>query len=80
MVRMTTRSPAATPPVTPLFTAAAKSVLFSPMASPAAFGLHISGYSSNEYVGQSTKADAEAEEFISDFFITRAFSFVAARS
>lgn len=53
---------------TVIFPAAAKSVLFSPLASPAAFAVRISNYSSDdEYLGRSPKVDDEAEEFIRKF-------------
>ncbi|KAG6533241.1 hypothetical protein ZIOFF_007107 [Zingiber officinale] len=54
---------------TVIFPAAAKSVLFSPLASPAAFAVRISNYSSDdEYLGRSAKVDDEAEEFIRKFY------------
>ncbi|XP_074568331.1 uncharacterized protein LOC141824894 [Curcuma longa] len=52
-----------------IFPAVAKSVLFSPLASPAAFAVRISNYSSDdEYLGRSAKVDDEAEEFIRKFY------------
>lgn len=48
---------------------AEKSVLFSPMASPAAFAVRISNYSSDdEHLGRSAMVDDEAEEFIRKFY------------
>ncbi|XP_074578134.1 uncharacterized protein LOC141834691 [Curcuma longa] len=52
-----------------IFPAAAKSVIFSPITSPAAFAVRISNYSSDdEYLGRSAKVDDEAEEFIRKFY------------